>query len=64
MPWTHSFYSTDLFQSVLNIGTRGAMATNVTLTKSSLVHEYLPYDGQDVIVNNTLTDAGECSPIL
>jgi len=40
-----------LFQSVLNIGTRGTMATNVTLTKSSLVQEYLTYDGQDVIVD-------------
>jgi len=40
------------------------MATSVTLTKSSLVQEYLTYDGQDVIVDSTLTDAGECSLIL
>ena len=39
------------------------MATNVTLINNSLVKEYLHYDGQDVIVDSTLTDAGECSII-
>jgi len=37
------------------------MTTNVTLINNSLVKKYLTYDGQDVIVDSTLTDAGECS---
>jgi len=37
------------------------MATNVTLINNSLVKKYLTYDGQDVIVDSTLTDAGERS---
>ena len=40
------------------------MATNVTLINNSLVKEYLTYDGQDAIVDSTLTDAGECSIIM
>ena len=51
-------------KSVLKLGTIRAMATNVTLINNSLVKEYLTYDGQDVIVDSTLTDAGECSIII
>ena len=40
------------------------METNVVLIKNSLVKEYLTYDGHDVIVDSTLTDAGECSIII
>ena len=35
------------------------MSTNVTLINNCLVKEYLTYDGQDVIVHSSLTDAGE-----
>ena len=37
------------------------MTTNVTLINNSLVKKYLTYDGHNVIVDSTLTDAGECS---
>ena len=39
------------------------MSTNVTLINNSLVKEYLTYNGQDVIVHSSLTDAGEYSMI-
>jgi len=50
----------------LVIGTRRAMATNVTLINNSLVNEYLHYDanGQDVIVHSSLTHAGESDMII
>ena len=35
------------------------MSTNVTLINNCLVKEYLTYDGQDVIVHSSLTDAGK-----